>query len=98
MKNSLRDWWKVGTAKARLLSSGANLKTGFLNTTSQFERLSKLSFDDDKMIKNCGHRLATFVKRQMDEVSPEDGPRYQRLDTLLTTMSRNPTFAQASDW
>eukprot|EP00975_Prorocentrum_lima_P029823 6258971-Prorocentrum_lima.AAC.1 len=67
MKNSLPEWWKAGTTKARLLSSGANLDKGFLNLTNQFKRLSKLSYDDEKMIRECGDRLAAFVKRQMDE-------------------------------
>eukprot|EP00975_Prorocentrum_lima_P007278 1562149-Prorocentrum_lima.AAC.1 len=62
----LPDWWNNGTTEARLLHAGANLDTGFLNTTSQFERLSNMSFDDDKMIKRCGQRLATVVKRQME--------------------------------
>eukprot|EP00975_Prorocentrum_lima_P028130 5910777-Prorocentrum_lima.AAC.1 len=64
MKNSLPEWWKAGTT---LLSSGDNLDKGFLNPTNQFKRLSKSSYDDDKMIKECGDRLAAFVKRQMDE-------------------------------
>eukprot|EP00975_Prorocentrum_lima_P015462 3274123-Prorocentrum_lima.AAC.1 len=34
----------------------------------------------------------------MDEVSPGDGLRYQYLDSVLTTMDRNPSFAEASDW
>eukprot|EP00975_Prorocentrum_lima_P068867 12923028-Prorocentrum_lima.AAC.1 len=65
MKKSLIDWWNNGTTEARLLCSGANLDIGFLNTTSQFERLIRMSFDNDKMIQRCGQRLTDVVKRQM---------------------------------
>eukprot|EP00975_Prorocentrum_lima_P009779 2082949-Prorocentrum_lima.AAC.1 len=95
MKNSLQEWWKAGTTKARLLSSGANLKQGFLNPTNHFKRLHRLSYDDDKMIQECGNRLATLVKRQIEETCPGDGLRYQHLDTLLNTVHHNPTLARA---
>eukprot|EP00975_Prorocentrum_lima_P066387 12908915-Prorocentrum_lima.AAC.1 len=50
------------------------------------------------MIKRCGRRLATVVKRQMGRVAPEDAPRYQRLEILLTTIDQNPAVAQSADW
>eukprot|EP00975_Prorocentrum_lima_P041739 8770496-Prorocentrum_lima.AAC.1 len=49
------------------------------------------------MIQRCGQRLTDVITRQMNRVTPEDGPRYQYFDTLLNTVNRNIAFAQASD-
>eukprot|EP00975_Prorocentrum_lima_P053386 11196047-Prorocentrum_lima.AAC.1 len=54
--------WHNGS---KIANAGANLDTGFLNTTGQFERLSNMSSDDGKMIKRCGQRLTDVVKKQM---------------------------------
>eukprot|EP00975_Prorocentrum_lima_P033004 6928559-Prorocentrum_lima.AAC.1 len=65
MRKSIPEWRANGTTEAKLLNASANLDTGFLNTTGQFERLSKMSSDDGKMIKRCGQRLTDVVKKQM---------------------------------
>eukprot|EP00975_Prorocentrum_lima_P070184 12930593-Prorocentrum_lima.AAC.1 len=72
MKKSLQEWWKMGTTKERLISSGANLRYGFLSPTKQFKHMNELSYGNDKGVKGCESRLVTLVKRQIKETPPGD--------------------------
>eukprot|EP00975_Prorocentrum_lima_P030957 6498961-Prorocentrum_lima.AAC.1 len=65
MKNRLADWWKNGTTKERLNSSGADLKYGFLLPTIQFKRMHELSYGNPKRVQSCEDRLVTTINRQL---------------------------------
>eukprot|EP00975_Prorocentrum_lima_P019420 4089287-Prorocentrum_lima.AAC.1 len=60
--------------------------------------MHKLSYSDDKRVKDCESRLVTVVKRQIKDASPGYGLRLQYFDTLLSTVEKNPSVARASDW
>eukprot|EP00975_Prorocentrum_lima_P040291 8461443-Prorocentrum_lima.AAC.1 len=60
MKKRLEEWWNVGTTKERLISSGANMKYGFLSPTKQFEHMHELSYGNEKRVRGCEGRLVTF--------------------------------------